>query len=55
VVYVFTNVQHRKSIVVEEFYTIKFADLVGAINCSINKAVAGCPLSRARLTEVFPS
>jgi hypothetical protein len=33
--------QHWKFIVVEEFYTVKFADLIGAINCSINDAVAG--------------
>jgi hypothetical protein len=24
-----------------KFYAIKFADLIGAINCSINEAVAG--------------
>jgi hypothetical protein len=39
VVYLFIYAQHRKFIVVEEFYAIKFADLIGAINCSINEAV----------------
>jgi hypothetical protein len=32
----------RNIFVVEEFYTVKFADLVGALMyCSINEAVAG--------------
>jgi hypothetical protein len=37
----------RNIFVVEEFYTIKFADLIGAINCSINEATAGYPFLRA--------
>jgi hypothetical protein len=36
-----------KVIVVEEFYANKFADLIGAINCSINEAVVGRPASQA--------
>jgi hypothetical protein len=32
----------RNIFVVDEVYTAKFADLIGAINCSINAAVAGC-------------
>jgi hypothetical protein len=54
-IYQFKNVQHVKSIVVEEFYTIKFADFIGANPyCSINEAVAGCPNSRAKSAGVFP-
>jgi hypothetical protein len=38
-----------------KFYTVKFADLIGAIPyCSINKAVAGCSHARARSAGVFP-
>jgi hypothetical protein len=45
----------RNIFVVEGFYTIKFADLIGAIPyCSINEAVAGCSHSRARSAGVFP-
>jgi hypothetical protein len=45
----------RNIFVVEEFYIIKFADLIGAIPyCSINKAVAGY-FSRATSAGVFPS
>jgi hypothetical protein len=36
-----------------KFYAIKFADLIGAINCSINEAVAGYVL-RTRSAGVFP-
>jgi hypothetical protein len=45
----------RNIFVVEWFYTIKFADLIGAIPyCSINEATAGCPFSRAKSHGVFP-
>jgi hypothetical protein len=45
-----------KFIIVEEFYTIKFADLIGANPyCSMNEAVAGCLNSRAISAGVFPS
>jgi hypothetical protein len=37
-----------------KFYAIKFADLIGAINCSINVAVAGCSYARATSAGVFP-
>jgi hypothetical protein len=47
--------QHRRFIVVEEFYTVKFADLIGAINCSINDAVAVCLYACARSAGVSPS
>jgi hypothetical protein len=52
-VYVFTNVQHRKFFVVE-VYTTKFADLIGAINCSIYEAVARCRFLSASSAGVFP-
>jgi hypothetical protein len=52
-VYLFTYGQHRRFIVVEKFYTIKFADLIGAIPyCSMNAVVAGY-FSRARSAGVF--
>jgi hypothetical protein len=35
-------------------YTIKFADLIGAINCSINEAVDGCLHAHARSAGVCP-
>jgi hypothetical protein len=42
--------------VVEEFYTIKFADLIGAIPyCSMYEAVDRCLFRRASSTGVFPS
>jgi hypothetical protein len=41
-------------VVVEEFYTIKFADLIGAIKCSINVAVAGNSSRRAISAGVLP-
>jgi hypothetical protein len=37
-----------------KFYAIKFADLIGAISCSINEAIAGYLFSRARSADVFP-
>jgi hypothetical protein len=37
-----------------KFYAIKFADLIGAINCSINEAVAEWFCRRAISPGVFP-
>jgi hypothetical protein len=48
-------VQYEIFLLLMKFYTIKFADFVGAINCSINAAVSGCLLSRAKSAGVFPS
>jgi hypothetical protein len=39
-----------------KFYTIKFADLIGAIPyCSINEAIAGYLFLHAKSAGVFPS
>jgi hypothetical protein len=46
----------RNIFVVEEFYTIKFADLIDAIPyCSMYEAVDMCLLSRAKSAGVLPS
>jgi hypothetical protein len=37
-----------------KFYAIKFADLIGEINCSINEAVDEWSYSRARSAGVLP-
>jgi hypothetical protein len=47
--------QYEIFLLLMKFYTIKFADLVGALMyCSINEAVAGCFCSRATSVGVFP-
>jgi hypothetical protein len=48
------RINNREFFLVEEFYTIKFADLIGAINCSINVTVAVLLFSRATSAGVFP-
>jgi hypothetical protein len=44
-----------RNILLLKFYIVKFADLIGAINCSMYEAVAGYSYSRARSAGVSPT
>jgi hypothetical protein len=48
-------VQYEICLLLLKFYTVKFADLIGAINCSRYEAVEMCLPSRAKSAGVFPS